>query len=200
MPSAASTGRTRRPTPVTAQKLNFAHEGLFGWDIPIDGNLGLRAVHTDESATAGKMFLPTFTLPVCDPVKSGDNCAAFNAAKQFSNNGAGGAFDLPGVSQSYTDYLPSFNIRFGLSDELQSRVALSQSMVRPDFAYTVNQATLTYTFCGDPKLHGRVANSLCRGNAGNQASEAAQIHQLRLDPGVVFRACVLDHLMRSTRI
>jgi hypothetical protein len=74
------------------------------------------------------------TLPsiqgACPPANApGANCAAFNQAVRFVN---GGSLDGQPVESSYTNWLPSLNLRGFLSDTLQARFAISRAMVRPE--------------------------------------------------------------------
>src|SRR5690606_12785025 len=87
----------------------------FGWEntpVPIEGNLGVRVVRTENTAR-GSGFLPDLTtypgLPADD--------IAF---------GTGAAFDVSG-EQSYTDVLPSLNLKFQLTDSLIARFAASKA-------------------------------------------------------------------------
>src|SRR5262249_7820516 len=62
---------------------------------------------------------------------------------------------------SYTDVLPSLNVRFKLQEDLQLRLAASRAMARPDF--TQLQAYLQLAATVDPD--GSVTD--WTGNAGN---------------------------------
>lgn len=104
----------------------FGGEGLFG--KAFDGNVGLRVVNTEVNTNT------VTTLPVisglCPPIANpGADCTAFNRAVQFAS---GGSLDGQDVNNSYTNYLPSLNLRVFLQDDLQLRLAASQAMVRPE--------------------------------------------------------------------
>lgn len=93
----------------------------FGWEnvpVPVEGNIGLRVVRTENTAR-GSGFLPDLTsypgLPADD--------RAF---------GTGAAFEVSG-EQSYTDVLPSLNLKFQLTDSLIARFAASRAIARPSF-------------------------------------------------------------------
>lgn len=80
----------------------------FGWqmgDIPVDGNVGVRAVQTKVSSV-GVMNDPTGT----------------------------GAYLPVDVNQSYNSYLPSLNLTAHLTDTLQWRIAASKGISRPNFS------------------------------------------------------------------
>jgi TonB-dependent receptor len=74
------------------------------------------------------------------------DCTAYTQALAF----AAGANDgtLPGVdgSNDYTDVLPTFNLRFKMTDELQLRFAIGKAIVRPTFAQMVPYTTLSFDF------------------------------------------------------
>lgn len=145
--------------------VNFAHSSFLGINDPIDGNIGVRVVQTQDQTSAGKMVLPTFTT-ICPSASApaGTSCTDFNTALAFSQTGTttitnpapppttitvpiyGGTVPLAPASNTYTDILPSMNVRVHLTDELQARFAFSQSVVRPDFSYTQNYDTLGFGF------------------------------------------------------
>jgi TonB-dependent receptor len=126
-------------------QVNYAHDDFLGTGIPVDGNFGVRYVVTKDDIAAGKMLLPTITSGCPGGAAS---CADYNNAVQFSGGlNAGGFFPIPAISHSYTDWLPSFNARFHLTDDIQTRWSYSESIVRPDFANMVNQASLAFNFC-----------------------------------------------------
>ncbi len=96
------------------------HDAIAGQEVPVVAHI--------RSATRPATIVPITTTR-----------STFLKGNQFD--------PLPSVNSSYTDWLPSFNVRFHLGDEWQSRFSLSQSMVRPDFANMINQETLGFTFC-----------------------------------------------------
>ncbi len=94
----------------------------FGWEdqpLPVDGNVGLRVVRTDMKAAGYMVFTnnapATSTTGV--PVPS---VAAFSKPIE--------------AAQTYTNVLPSLNLRLKASDQLQFRLAAAQAISRPDFA------------------------------------------------------------------
>ncbi|MDE2184566.1 MAG: TonB-dependent receptor [Alphaproteobacteria bacterium] len=134
-------------------QFNYANETFLGMDLPIDGNFGLRVVQTHDKTQPGKIILPgaitsTCTVGASTPGGTVTSCADFDLALAF-NGGvgvSGGSMTVPPVANTYTDYLPSFNFRAHLTDQLQARLAFSQGMVRPDFSLTQNFATLGWAF------------------------------------------------------
>ncbi len=89
----------------------------FGWDnlkFPVSGNFGVRIVRT-EMDTSGNVVYPT---------------------TQTDINGGQGFYRDPeprAISNSYTNVLPSFNLRIELRDDLLLRFAASRAISRPDF-------------------------------------------------------------------
>jgi TonB-dependent receptor len=92
----------------------------------LDGNAGIRIVHTDESAQG------------------------------FSSQIAGTYTPL-NTNSTYTDTLPSFNLRYQLGPGLYLRTAASKSLTRPDFnqlspSLSLDSTTSTGS-AGNPFLH-----------------------------------------------
>jgi iron complex outermembrane receptor protein len=94
----------------------------------LDGNAGLRMVRTRETVS-GARTSPTPGAPV--PIA---------------------------IDSSYTDYLPSLNLRYGLSDGVYLRAAASKTITRPNF----DQLSPSLTLVPNP-----LTPSLNAGSAGN---------------------------------
>ena len=90
--------------------LNFEWEefSIGNLDLPIDGNVGVRVVQTDTLAE-GHLVYPTEVFFRSD------------------------AEDI-GVENTYTNVLPSLNLRFKLTEDFFIRLALSKAIARPDFS------------------------------------------------------------------
>jgi TonB-dependent receptor len=95
--------------------LYFGNDDALG--IPVDGNIGIRLVRTSETAN-GEGQYPTLAGNDLPPAVM----AMYNG-QYFPVDGHG----------SYQNALPSFNLRFKLTDDLQWRLAASKAMTRPDF-------------------------------------------------------------------
>ncbi|PPT77676.1 TonB-dependent receptor [Xanthomonas arboricola] len=99
------------PNNINAQtEKTYAAYGVlrFGVDsdsIPFDGNIGVRVVRTEVGSTG---------------VRTG-------------TDGEGGGLIPVDAQQTYTDVLPSLNLRWMLSDQLQWRFAASRGISRPTF-------------------------------------------------------------------
>lgn len=64
--------------------------------------------------------------------------------------------------QNYVDILPSFNVRFGLTDRLQLRLAAGKTLTRPNFSDL--NPLVTYVPSGDTGIGGGLAGT---GSGGN---------------------------------
>jgi TonB-dependent receptor len=109
-----------------------------------DGNIGLRVVETEVTGT-GRSTAGYDGATACGMLPSPD-CAAAQAFVNAFNAELGGYHQR---SHSYTNVLPSLNLRFHLSDEVQLRLAASQSMVRPSFSQTRAYENLSISFTGN---------------------------------------------------
>lgn len=86
-------------------------------DIPVTGNIGVRLVQTNQSATSLQNVGG-------DPLLGAQNIV--DDAGLINNQYA------PGVlGQTYRDYLPSLNLNFRLTDDDQLRFAAARVMARP---------------------------------------------------------------------
>ena len=107
----------------------------FGVDTlryPIDGNVGVRVVRTKSTSAGYRLF----TTPDLSKFPGVPNIPANAARQEFEG--------------TYTNVLPSLNLRMKASDGLQFRAAYSKGMTRPDFyqlqAYTtLNQNIKSHT-------------------------------------------------------
>lgn len=134
-------------------EVNYAHDTLFGYDVPVDGNIGFRIVRTEDQVSSGLLVMPYLQENSCTVGAVVDgatvtSCDNWNTAVAFlgGTEGAGATVARPGVSHGYTSVLPSFNFRAKLSETVQARLAYSESIVRPDFSYTNSSATLQFNW------------------------------------------------------
>ncbi|MDR7273182.1 TonB-dependent receptor [Pelomonas saccharophila] len=125
----------------------------FGWEdlpMPVDGNIGLRVVRTDMKA-AGYMVFKT-NAPTLQPGQSIGGVPIPSVT----------AFAKPlDAGQTYTNVLPSLNLRLKASDQLQFRFAAAQAISRPDFsdmqAYTALSLDTTQHTVGNTVVVDSVA-------------------------------------------
>lgn len=136
-------------TIATYAMAKFGGEGLAIGNVGISGNLGVRLVWT-RNDTAGSTVYPVGFTPndlVCtegtDPntglptVTSG--CLVTPAELAFNN----GAAALTDTRADHFHALPSFNIKFDLTDKLVSRFAFSRAMSRPDLGLLRNYLAIS---------------------------------------------------------
>ncbi len=129
----------------------------FGSDsgFHFDGNIGVRVVNTDTGATgsAVRVAAPTAGCTVGTAITSGPragqtvtqaDCNLLATAYAFAGGNIGGLTQAQ--SGSYTDVLPSLNVRFFLQDNLQLRLAAAKAIVRPTFAQLNPFTTLGFAF------------------------------------------------------
>lgn len=114
---------------------------IFG-GITVAGNVGLRVVRTEEDSI-GNIAFPASnlfdSLPACNAPLSATNivnisCYLTPAIRAFAN----GAATPDTFKSSRTDWLPSFNVRFGIDDKNFVRFAYSRAMSRPDIGLLRN--------------------------------------------------------------
>ena len=155
-------------------------EPIFG-NVRLQGNIGVRYVHTDLSS-AGAFTIPTavnlgvsqpFSVrcavtppppgapPGTPPSQPGGICNIGAAAYAQLQTFAGTGQATPNVAEnSYGYWLPSLNLRFGLSRDLILRFAASRALARPDLASVRNFVQTTFdnntgllsTTAGNPYL------------------------------------------------
>ncbi len=103
----------------------------FGMDdapLPFDGNVGVRVVSTDVEASGVR------TLTYRTAEDTGTDVQAQSPIV---------------VDQSYTETLPSLNLRFFLQDNLYWRIAASKGLSRPSFADLSANFTLSENYVDD---------------------------------------------------
>ncbi|WP_217428331.1 TonB-dependent receptor [Rugamonas rivuli] len=99
--------------------------GFDNWKFPLEGNAGVRVVRTNTVAHGHTVFKPTYseTSPPSVP--------------QF------GQIDEPiDIKSNHIDVIPSLNLKVNITDQLQSRIALSQGISRPGFDLMQEYITL----------------------------------------------------------
>lgn len=146
------TSRQAEETYAGYLQLDYGADTLFGLEVPIDGNIGLRIVHTQDTINAGMLVMPYLNTGTCT-VGNGTggtslSCSDWNKAVAFLGGTGyqGVTIARPAVENSYTNFLPSFNFRAKLSDTLQTRFAYYETILRPDFGYTYSSASLSFNF------------------------------------------------------
>jgi TonB-dependent receptor len=140
-------------------RLNFGNDNTdFLSGLQISGNVGLRYVHTQDDAS-GYLVLPN-QAAILDGISieqyclnqtkggataaPGTFCALTPAQQQQYMNFANGGYTPIKASNSYGDWLPSFNLSVGWNSDLITRFAFSESVYRP----TLNQLQAGQTISG----------------------------------------------------
>lgn len=108
----------------------------------LDGNIGVRVVRTKNEAV-GYLSIGTITSP-CVAAPATPGCSGLAGVLAFSNNGVGGRLSNATYQNSYTDVLPTLNLRYKVTDELQLRFAAGKAMVRPNFSQLRPYSSLSF--------------------------------------------------------
>jgi iron complex outermembrane recepter protein len=143
----ANMNRQRETTQAAYATLRF---GFDDWAVPVDGNVGLRLVQTHMKADGH-----TTLNPVTDP-----KLLALGVPQMSP-------FDEPIVADhTYTNVLPSLNLRASLKKDLQARFGFSQGIYRPDFSDLQARVTLGQTVVTEGEEPNLVLKDvLYKGNA-----------------------------------
>lgn len=153
----SGTNDQREKTQAAYAQLRF---GFDDWAMPLDGNIGLRLVRTQATAHGYTVFTPT--LPNIPPGAQVDGripiIPAFAEAESYD--------------KTYTNALPSLNLRLDAGDGLQFRLAMSQAISRPDFSlmqgYTTLEESVDSTTTTDP-VTGQTTVTIDRVNLRGEA-------------------------------
>ncbi len=135
---------------------------LFGKTV--SGNVGVRYVHTEDTSKGGGIKYPDvfeYVQNNCDttitPVAAANaqakgqyavsaNCIGHHSIDDiaFSNGAVVNSAQFPAVVKAtHNNWLPSFNIKFNLSDQWVLRFAASRAMSRPDIGLLKNYFYVT---------------------------------------------------------
>ncbi|MDZ3832970.1 MAG: TonB-dependent receptor [Sphingopyxis sp.] len=122
----------------------FGGEDLAIGGVGISGNIGVRLVWTRNDTLGATTFPVAFTANELDCVEGTDpgtgrptvtaGCLVTPAELAF-NNGSTRSSD---VNANHFHAMPSFNVKFDLSDKLVSRFAYSRAISRPDLGLLRN--------------------------------------------------------------
>jgi TonB-dependent receptor len=136
--------KLRERTEAGYAMLNFGGDDKTIFNgVTVVGNVGLRAVRTTEfgngsvgfpDATAAFNGLAVCGTPIVAPAVVNPSCFLTPAIRAFASGGG-----TPNSYQkSFTDWLPSFNVRFGVDDRDFVRFAYSRAISRPDIGLLRN--------------------------------------------------------------
>ena len=139
--------RVRERTKAAYAMLRFGGDDktIFS-DISVVGNVGLRVVQTNERSVGSVAYAQSSifnNLQPCGTALSGTSivnpsCYLTTQIRAFAN----GVVQPDTYRGKYTDWLPSFNVRFGLDDKNFVRFAYSKAISRPDFGYLRNSVAV----------------------------------------------------------
>ncbi|MCJ2187683.1 TonB-dependent receptor [Novosphingobium beihaiensis] len=150
-----------------------------------DGNIGVRYVNTKD-VSVGAITMPSVSALLgsystveafcanADPGQTTPALCTMSAADQagivaFAN---GAAIDQ-GAKNSFSNWLPSFNLRWHASDKLQFRFAASRAISRPDFSALRNYVSINPSTTSDNTIYFTA-------NAGNPFVKPIEATQLDL--------------------
>ncbi|MDB5679329.1 TonB-dependent receptor [Sphingomonas bacterium] len=143
----AEVTRTSETTTAGYAMLSFGGDRpIFGGGVRVQGNIGVRVVRT-KVVSDGSVAYPTPTalnaLPVCGTPLSGTavvnpRCYLTPSILGFANGGG----SPNSLAASYTNVLPSFNLRLGLDDKSYIRFGYSRALSRPDFGLLRNYVSI----------------------------------------------------------
>lgn len=121
--------------------MRFGNEDETTDGVSISGNVGLRWVRTDFSASGAIGALLPSALPTeasCIPTDPGQQppegfCRDLSAEERArARRFATGETTLVDANKKYDNFLPSFNLKVGLTDDLLLRFGFSKAIARPD--------------------------------------------------------------------
>lgn len=143
------------------------NDGLSIGSVGISGNVGVRLIWTRDDTEGATTFATPFTPTqltcdrgVVDGRPTATSGCVVTANELAFNNGATVA-DTTKVNHFHA--LPSFNLKFDLSDKLVSRFAYSRAMSRPDFGLLRNFLTINRL---SPNLNDFSDTNVTRNPAG----------------------------------
>jgi iron complex outermembrane recepter protein len=118
--------------------LKFGGEDTKIGNISVRGNVGVRWVTTDAFSSGGAQF-PLYSTPG-DGTNGNAHPRSLVSAADLAFQDSGSFIDSAGAK--HTNWLPSLNVRFGLTDDQFVRFAASRALSRADmglykFYYTV---------------------------------------------------------------
>jgi TonB-dependent receptor len=155
--------------------LRFAHEHT--WLGRMDGNIGVRVVRTQERAATGTLNINPLQNALspadCIAANGAAACQYLVDATAFS---AGGNQSYTFPANNYTDVLPTANIRFLLTKDLQLRFAAGKAMVRPSFTQMLPYTNVGFSFLGNTGYQPALVSSVA-GTGGNPQLKPTRANQ-----------------------
>jgi TonB-dependent receptor len=121
--------------------LRFGQDQGSGFHF--DGNVGVRIIRT-ETGASGAAVRVAAPSTACGVNTTPANCALIGQAVAFAGGNIGAL--TQSSKGAYTDVLPSLNVRFFLTDQVQLRLAAAKAIVRPTFAQLNPFTSLGFSF------------------------------------------------------
>ena len=121
IPADESSPNSNKQHEVTKKAYAQLRFGFEEWNVPVDGNVGLRVVNTDYNTTGFKSLTYTATT-----IGTG---ALQGSLPTFTNY-----LQPIAIDNKYTDVLPSLNLRWKFNDKMQLRFAFAKALARADFS------------------------------------------------------------------
>ena len=146
--------------------VRFGSDDMFG-GIRFSGNAGVRYVTTTVRSSSSRGPGSAASLNIADPfdvrcqprdrpaelgggqVRPGGICTLGQDAYEALQDFADGSFQFNTVKNTYDYFLPSMNLKFGLSDDLILRLAGSKVLTRPENSYIRNYFTSSIDTSGN---------------------------------------------------
>ncbi len=130
--------------------VGFGGDDLEILGVTVAGNFGARYIKTELTSTGGITYPSSSWYDneaagtPCNTPVSGNNvtnisCWLKPELLAFSN----GASGISSYGRTHYNLLPSFNVKFGLTDNQIVRFAVSEAMSRPDFGYLRNYVSIS---------------------------------------------------------
>ena len=155
--------------------LRFAHDHT--WLGRMDGNIGVRVVRTEEKVATGTIQISPLQNALdpttCIATYGASACQFLVDAAAFTA-GASQPHQFP--ANNYTDVLPTANIRFMLTKELQLRFAAGKAIVRPTFTQMSPYTSIGFSFLGNTGYQPALVNSQA-GTGGNPGLKPTRANQ-----------------------
>ncbi|MFG6439291.1 TonB-dependent receptor [Roseateles sp. LKC17W] len=117
--SSPNSNKQHETTKTAYAQLRF---GFDEWNVPVDGNVGLRVVNTDYNTTGSQSLSYTATTIGTGTLQGLPVPTFTNYLRPIE------------VDNKYTDVLPSLNLRWKLKDNMQLRFAFAKALARADFS------------------------------------------------------------------
>lgn len=152
--STSGTSNQKENTYAGYFQVDYAHDTFLGFEVPVNGNIGVRVVQTEYDSGEGFLKLP-FQATLCPAAANLASCTDWNEALAFLGTGNGGNVKYDAVTSSYMNVLPSFNFIAHFTDNLMMRAAYSQAIVRPELSKLRNYQSIGFHWgqsasVGDP--------------------------------------------------